>query len=52
MYLYWFDMFYLLLLLYGIVKENKLEGNYNIEYFVMDCFYLFVGCYLFVWLCE
>ena len=24
----------------------------NIEYFAMDCFYLFVGCYLPAWLCE
>ena len=35
-----------------IAKENKPEGNHNIEYFAMDCFYLFVGCYLPAWLCE
>ena len=46
------DMFYLLLPLHGIAKENKPEGNHNIEYFAMDCFYLFVGCYLPAWLCE
>lgn len=40
MYLHRPDMFYLLLPLHGIAKENKPEGNHNIEYFAMDCFYL------------
>lgn len=38
MYLHRPDMFYLLLPLHGIAKENKPEGNHNIEYFAMDCF--------------
>ena len=38
MYLHRPDMFYLLLPLHGIAKENKPEGNHNIEYFAWIVF--------------